>query len=290
MLRSRSSTDSHTLVTLIARHAQGIGVDGLLRALGEGVARRTLQRRLAELVAQGRVLTRGEARALKYFPAPAGAVLAAMEPLPAVAPAPYVTLSAESAELRDLVRRPLHLRRPVGYDIGFVERYRANDTFYLPEPLRAQMHVLGRSPVGEAAAGTFAGDILNRLLIDLSWASSQLEGNTYSRLDTERLIELGEIAEGKDALETQMILNHKVAIEYLVHGAARVGVDRETLLSLHALLSDGLLRDPQAGGRVRSRAVEISGCVYRPLALPQQLDELFGIVTDIGRVRSVVET
>lgn len=282
MTRPRSSIDPHTLAALIARHEEGVGVDGLLRVLGGGVARRTLQRRLAELVAQGRVLTRGEARALKYFAAPAGSALTVMEPLPSAAPAPYVTLSTEGAELRDLVRRPLHLRRPVGYDIGFVERYRANDTFYLPEPLRAQLHALGRSPVGEAAAGTFAGDILNRLLIDLSWASSRLEGNTYSRLDTERLIELGEIAEGKDALETQMILNHKAAIEYLVHGAGRIGVDRETLLSLHALLSDGLLRDPQAGGRVRSRAVEISGCVYRPLALPQQLDELFGIVTDIA--------
>jgi hypothetical protein len=58
--------------------------------------------------------------------------------------------------------------------------------------------------------------MLNRLLIDLSWASSQLEGNPYSRLDTERLIEFGQAAEGKGALETQMILNHKQAIEYLV--------------------------------------------------------------------------
>jgi hypothetical protein len=50
---------------------------------------------------------------------------------------------------------------------------------------------------------------LNRLLIDLSWASSHLEGNTYSRLDTRALIEHGEAARGKAAIETQMILNHK---------------------------------------------------------------------------------
>jgi Fic family protein len=54
-------------------------------------------------------------------------------------------------------------------------------------------------------AGTYARDILNRLLIDLSWSSSRLEGNTYSLLDTKELIEHGTAAPGKDAKETQMI-------------------------------------------------------------------------------------
>jgi Fic family protein len=56
-------------------------------------------------------------------------------------------------------------------------------------------------------------------LIDLSWNSSRLEGNTYSLLETERLLEQGETAEGKDAMETQMVLNHKAAIELLVEQA-----------------------------------------------------------------------
>ena len=144
------------------------------------------------------------------------------------------------------------------------------------------MHSLGRSNADPAAAaGTFARDILSRLLIDLSWASSQLEGNTYSRLDTERLIEFGQAAEGKDALETQMILNHKAAIEHLV-GDVNVAADANTVIALHALLSDGLLRDAMAGGRVRRRAVEIGGSVYRPIALPQRLEELFGIVMSMA--------
>lgn len=56
-----------------------------------------------------------------------------------------------------------------------------------PEALRLQLHKIGRVPDSNRVAGTFAHDILNRLLIDLSWASSYLEGNTYSRLDTQRL-------------------------------------------------------------------------------------------------------
>jgi Fic family protein len=60
---------------------------------------------------------------------------------------------------------------------------------------------------------------LNRLLIDLSRNSSRLVGNTYSLLDTTRLIELGEAAEGRDRLEAQMIVNDQDTIEFLVNEA-----------------------------------------------------------------------
>jgi hypothetical protein len=152
----------------------------------------------------------------------------------------------------------------------------------LPQDLCAQLHAIGRSPAEQTPAGTFARNILNRLLIDLSWASSRLEGNTYSRLDTERLIEFGQAAEGKDAFETQMILNHKDAIEYLVRDPLRENLSVDTVIALHALLSDGLMADPAACGRIRSRAVEIGGSVYLPVTLPQRLEELFGIVIQMA--------
>ncbi len=267
------------LVLEVAKHSQGIGLEALSAALPR-MSRRTLQRRLATLVRQQRLVAPREGRALRYRVAPITAnasITQAPDVLQSSAER-YVPISAEGQDIKARVRRPLEQRTPVAYDTALLEAYSPNHTAYLPEPLRAQLHALGRSNVDpSAAAGTFARDILNRLLIDLSWASSKLEGNTYTRLDTERLIEFGQAAAGKDALETQMILNHKTAIEYLVSDA-RVAVDTDTVIALHALLSDGLLRDPTAGGRVRRRAVEIGGSVYRPIALPQRLDELFGIV------------
>ncbi|OZA21845.1 MAG: cell filamentation protein Fic, partial [Hydrogenophilales bacterium 17-61-9] len=153
-------------------------------------------------------------------------------------------MSSEGEEIKAYVRQPRQQRKPVSYKNEFLEQYHPNQTTYLPESLCAQLHSLGRSPAEQTPAGTFARDILNRLLIDLSWASSKLEGNTYSRLDTERLIEFGQAAEGKDALETQMILNHKSAIEYLVRDTEHAGVNPETIIALHAFLSDGLMPDP----------------------------------------------
>ena len=280
-------TELDQLTAEIAQHPNGIGVEALLDA-APGMARRTLQRRLATLVQQRRLVVQGGGRASRYRLMPATAALVVQSPAAGPVTAPRtggtvdVPASPEGEQVRAYVRQPLMRRKPVGYDIGFLETYAPNHTAYLPADLRAQLHSLGRSNADPAAAaGTFARDILNRLLIDLSWASSQLEGNTYSRLDTERLIEFGQAAEGKDALETQMILNHKAAIEYLV-GDTRVAVDTDTVISLHALLSDGLLRDPMAGGRVRRRAVEIGGSVYRPIALPQRLEELFGIVMNMA--------
>ena len=140
---------------------------------------------------------------------------------------------------------------------------------------------MGRSPDARRPAGRYARKIYSRLLLDLSGKASRREGNTYSLLETERLLELGETAEGKDAREAQMILNHKAAIELLVEQAEDIGFNRYTILNLHALLSDNLLPDPRACGRLRSIAVTIGGTVYHPLEVPQLIDECFQQVLDI---------
>ncbi|MEJ7686820.1 MAG: Fic family protein [Variovorax sp.] len=276
----RLSAELQAILDLVAAHRTGVGVEALHEALQRALSRRTLQRRLAALIEQGRLVSEGAGRASKYrLPVTRIAASSVLEPVVQRATTEnYVPISAEGEEIRNYVRLPLHRRRPVGYDMSLLEAYQPNHTAYLPKELRTQLLTLGRSSINDAApAGTFARAILSRLLIDLSWASSKLEGNTYSRLDTEALLEFGQVAEGKDALETQMILNHKAAIEYMV-GDAGIQVDAATVIALHALLSDGLLRDSMAGGRVRQRAVEISGSVYRPVALPHRLKELFGIV------------
>ncbi len=268
------------LVTLVCKHLDPMGIDAIFAALAGAVPRRTLQRRLALLVEQGRLQMHGEARSVRYLCAPM---------VPGFADAPesviaqvYVPTSLEGEQIKTWVRQARQLRPPVGYKLEFLERYHPNQTAYLPQNLRNQLHALGRSPADQTPAGTFARDIFNRLLIDLSWASSQLEGNTYSRLDTERLIEFGQAAEGKGALETQMILNHKAAIEYLVCDPERANLSTGTVIALHAFLSDGLMADPCACGRIRNRAVEIGGSVYLPVALPQRVEELFGIVIQMA--------
>ena len=284
MSRLTPTHELDSLVELIGTSPDGVGIDTIAQQWGAPIHRRTLQRRLALLVAQQRIEMLGDRRTARYRRMPSAAIRA-QEPEAAwrTAPPPDdMPVSAAGAEVRAYVTQPRHQRRPVAYQPSFLEQYQPNHTAYLPQDLREQLHTMGRSPAAQTPAGTFARDMLNRLLIDLSWASSQLEGNTYSRLDTERLIAFGQAAEGKDALETQMILNHKQAIEYLVLSPDNARVQTDTVIALHAFLSDGLMADPTAVGRVRRRPVEIGGSVYLPLALPQRLEELLGIVVQMA--------
>jgi fido (protein-threonine AMPylation protein) len=128
------------------------------------------------------------------------------------------------------------------------------------------------------------------LLIDLSWASSHLEGNTYSRLDTRELIEHGKAAKGKGAIETQMILNHKTAIELLVENIDGEEFNRYTLMNVHSALSENLLSNPADEGRIRQHAVDIGKSVYHPLATSQQIDnELEKLLSKVNQIQDPFE-
>jgi len=281
-----STAEYEVVVNAVRQRPDGASIEMIQSGLGEGVARRTLQRRLNELVKQGRLVAKGRKRGAMYRVPAEGSVSVQPEAgainaeAGALSVEIYVPMSAEGSRLRDLVRRPLTLRTPLGYRREFLLDYRPNETWFLPRETRTHLRGLGEAPTPERRAGTYARDVLGRLLIDLSWASSKLEGNTYTRLDTQRLIEQGEAAAGRDARETQMILNHKRAIEYLVDGADEIGYDIHTFQNLHALLSENLLADPGAGGKLRERIVDISGTVFRPLAIPQQIDGFFRVVLD----------
>ncbi len=188
-----------------------------------------------------------------------------------------IALTAESLALLQNISRSLQARTPVGYNQSFLRSYKPNETFYLSKVQRESLTSAGRVEVQPRPAGTYARNILNRLLIDLSWNSSRLEGNTYSLLETKRLIELGEIAAGKDATEAQMILNHKAAIEYIVESSQENLISSHEVCSIHALLSENLLGDSSASGRLRNIAVGIGGTTYMPLENVHVLKECFDI-------------
>jgi Fic/DOC family len=271
------SNELDAVLSVAAQFPRGGSIEDITGALPITLPRRTLQRRLAWLVAEKRLIAEGRGRASRYRLPVITAELHTTEAADTLVARGevYVPISSEAEVIKRAVREPIQRRRPVGYDRTFLDGYRPNDTFYLPAETRQRLLELGRSPDGEKLpAGTYVRQIFSRLLIDLSWNSSRLEGNTYSLLETERLLELGESAEGKDAKEAQMILNHKAAIELLADQAPEIGFNRYTILNLHALLSDNLL-DPQACGRLRSIPVGVAQTVYHPLEVPQLIEECF---------------
>jgi hypothetical protein len=256
---------------VVRRNPNGVSAPEILRALAAPIPPRTLQYRLKHLVTRNRIVMDGEGRWARYRMPDTAINAVAREDTKE----PIIPLSEVGTAIRDYVRQAPEARKPVGYDRKFLDRYRPNVSFYLTPQDRAHLATVGRPQIAEQPAGTYAKLILSRLLIDLSWNSSRLEGNTYSLLDTKRLIELGEEAVGRVHLEAQMILNHKDAIEFLVGAADDIGFNRYTLLNLHALLANNLLADPSAAGRLRYIAIGIERSAFHPLEVPQLIEESF---------------
>jgi len=275
-----AEADLQAIEELVRGQPDGSTANQIAAGLDPPPPRRTLQYRLKSLVDSQRLAVQGSGRWTRYR-MPTVVQLAGEIRTGRATVSGRLTvlprLSEAGVAVRELVELPLEEREPVGYDRDFLDFYLPNQTFYLSDVERTELRKIGSAAPAEQPAGTFAKQILNRLLIDLSWNSSRLEGNTYSLLDTQRLIEAGEEAEGKDARETQMILNHKDAIAFLVDGAEEIGFNRHTILSLHALLADNLLPDPAAPGRLRFQGVGIGGSVFRPLEVPQLIEECFDL-------------
>lgn len=114
---------------------------------------------------------------------------------------------------------------------------------------------------------------LERLIIELSWKSSKIEGNTYTLLDTEKLILENTAAAGHDRKETQMILNHKDAFTFVRENSAHFKtITQKNLEQLHAIL----VKDLSVGLGLRKKPVGVLGSAYRPLDTVYQISEAVG--------------
>ena len=119
---------------------------------------------------------------------------------------------------------------------------------------------------------------MERLSIDLSWKSSQIEGNTYSLLETERLLKENQTAEGKSNEEAIMLLNHKKAIDHIIENPADLfPVTRQSVDKIHTALVTGL--GVELG--TRNTGVGITGTNYKPLEDEQQI---IGAMNDMCRL------
>ncbi len=271
MARPIPEADLNAIEAVVASQPDGASAAQIQGLLARPGAHRTLQYRLRALVNTERLKLEGEGRAARYFILRQDDAIQRAE----TDPARIVPLSPGGQAVRAYVRQPVEGRRPVGYDRGFLDGYRPNESFYLSPAEREQLRAMGKVQIETAPAGTYAKQILNRLLIDLAWNSSRLEGTTYSLLDTRRLLDFGQEAEGRGQREAQMILNHKDAIEFLVASADDIGFNRYTILNLHALLANNLLHDPSAVGRLRHIVVGIERSVFHPLEIPTLIGECF---------------
>jgi len=259
------------IMMILEQYPEGLSRGKISENLSFSLNDKTLQRRLTTLVDEGEIFKLGSKRATKYY----------LEASPnkghfkASSPNIFSLKSQKSLKFLD---DPVHVREKTTYNREFLDHYVPNESEYVPKKRREALYNEGKRFDKQLAAGTYARHICQRLLIDLAYNSSRLEGNTYSRLDTQRLLEDGVSAEGKVHEETVMIMNHKEAILFLVESAQDIELNSLSIRNLHYLLSQDLLANPEACGNIRALEVDIGRSTYKPLANPHILKELFELI------------
>jgi Fic family protein len=261
------------ILDILEKNPKGLSRGEIAEKYKFPIENKTLQRRLAALVQSGQVIKTGERRGTKYYPVSKAAQAKLGTGGPEISDSEHPFFSESSLEALKVLEKPPHTRGIVSYNRDFLEDYVPNETFYVSNEIRDTLKSIGQRVDESVAAGTYAKQICERLLIDLSYNSSRLEGNTYSLLDTERLVREGVTAEGKLHEDSVMILNHKEAILFLVENAEDIELNAFTILNLHNLLSQDLLANPNSCGNIRTIEVNIGRSTYTPLSNPHLLRE-----------------
>ncbi len=213
---------------------------------------RTLQRDLSDLVELGLVERHGEARAITYHASAQG----------------MLHLSLPESELERIFSDD-H-RSVVLYDFERLSILQKSALFTPAERKLLEKHnEVFRSKLASAPADLIRRE-RERITIELSWKSSQIEGNTYTLLETESLIKDGIPASGKSQEETTMVLNHKKALEFSEQHQELFtdSLSVHTVIELHRILAHDLL-----SSGIREQQVGITGSMYRPLENKFQIEE-----------------
>lgn len=254
-----------------------------------GVSVSTARRLLAELTKDGRIVVQGKGRATRYSLALGIVGTTAGEPQPTSASrwqTRAIPWSRESIALLQKLEAPLHTREPIAYRRELLDDYRPGENTLLPKAVVEELLARGRLP-DQQPAGTYARKVLEQLLVELSWSSSKLEGNTYSLLDTKHLFQQGSDGTDENAI---MLLNHKRAIEFLVAETPMSGLVTSTVRNIHTFLMGDLLDESQLGA-VREMPVYISGTTFVPVQIPQVVGELLEqIVAKAREIPNPVES
>jgi len=280
--------DKASVLALLQAHPESWLSPAEIKSRTSDVPDRTLRNWLTSLIEEGTIESRGERKGRRYR-LRAGSIAEAAAPGAALAGRGTVTpkiFSPASLALIKRIEAPIYARAPTTYREDWLESYVPNQSAYLMPKQREQLAALGKRDPLFGRARTYIKKIYDRLLIDFSFNSSRLEGNTYSLVDTERLVLQGASAPGKLDAERIMILNHKEAIAYLVRNVETLQAGEDTIRTLHYLLADSLVT-AELAGQIRDESIRVSGTTYAPLEGRERLTRLLlwllekaGAITD----------
>lgn len=258
----------HSEILKFVKENPSLSSKEIHNSLKSGIGYATVKRVLTKLITQNLISPIGTGRGRKYVINPAYDL--------------FYPLDIKEYFNREVDERIIKNRfnpNLISNLLGTVKLFTVEEIQKLKDLLKTYQRNISRLTPAEYAKE------LERLAIDLSWKSSQIEGNTYSLLETERLLKEKETAEGKTKDEAVMLLNHKEALDYIIEDPnylAPLSIAR--IEEIHSILVKELGIDRN----IRNRRVGITGTNYVPLDNEFQLREALQDMCDIVNDRNCV--
>ncbi|MDD2595140.1 MAG: Fic family protein [Bacteroidales bacterium] len=213
----------------------------------------TVRRELAKLVADGVVVVTGKSKSSRYSISPSYQLFM---------PVDIATYFEKEVDERQIIGQ---------YNFELIPALRATPAIFTKaefEQLNALQETF-RKNISTLSENGYRSE-MERLGIDLSWKSSQIEGNTYSLLETEKLLKEKETAQGKSKDEAVMLLNHKDALDFILDNPEYLSeLNVAKLETIHSIL----IKELPVERNIRIRRVGITGTNYRPLDNEFQIRE-----------------
>lgn len=248
------------------RNKEGAARQDMKLSITESYSEPTIKRRLQLALEWGWLRREGAGRATVYVPSEEFRHVMAMRH----------------------IAMPQHLKKRAEYDIAVLQDYVPNKTFYLSQQQRNRLHERCR-------AGSFngkdpaQGQLMRRFMADLSHHSALLEGVRANYIDTIQLLENNIQSRHLSEEDAIILRNHYNAARLLVMASGFPPDPRDfrvcetDICQVHAVVSDGLLRDRRDQGRLRHVPVEIQRSSYIPLGIPDQIHAAFRLLVDKAR-------
>jgi len=227
------------------------------KEIGEGiilqVSDATLKRTIADGIKKGNIKSTGRARATVYFLSPQAIVTMSYD---------LDSYFAKEVDERDIQS---------GYNFELIPKILPEVELFTKEEMEelCTLQEKFKANISQLTKTEYEKE-MERLGIDLSWKSSQIEGNTYSLLETERLLKESQEAHGKSKEEAIMLLNHKEALKFILQERNYLDpLSLRCIEDIHSILIRGL----GVAKNIRTRRVGITGTNYRPLDNEFQIRE-----------------
>ena len=236
--------------------------------IGEKAGYATVKRTLQVLISEGLICTLGNGKGTKYQLSPAYFVL--------------VPIHTSEYFLKEIDERRIRS----DFNLNLIDQVLPTTILFTEKEIEQLngLQAIFKNNTSDLSVEEFNREF-ERLAIDLSWKSSQIEGNTYSLLETEQLLREKQTASGKTKDEATMLLNHKDALDFILSNKDYMNpLTISRIEDLHSIL----IKELQVGRNIRKRRVGISGTNYKPIdnefQIREALQSMCNLVNDKSNV------